>query len=104
MSTMVSARISDEMAIQGSDLLKKNGHTVTQLINAAYEYYLRSGKLPEHPLASDENPQRLLSSEDKKDLIDLLKASTADICMSSNVADDKFALLQAKEEKYAALA
>jgi antitoxin component of RelBE/YafQ-DinJ toxin-antitoxin module len=43
----VSARIPVEIHDQGNARLKRIGATPTQLINAAYSYVLKTGKLPE---------------------------------------------------------
>ncbi|MGN0059752.1 MAG: hypothetical protein ACI362_04590 [Coriobacteriales bacterium] len=49
MDSRVSARIPSETREQGDRALKKIGATTTQLINAAYEYLLSTGELPQAP-------------------------------------------------------
>lgn len=47
MDTMVSARVPVEIKSRADLVLKDLGATVTDLVNAAFEYVLRFGALPE---------------------------------------------------------
>lgn len=51
MAAMVSARVPETTRDQVLELLKANGSSPTELINAAFEYYLAEQKLPEAPRA-----------------------------------------------------
>ncbi|MDO4400017.1 MAG: hypothetical protein Q4D27_03590 [Coriobacteriia bacterium] len=58
MNAMVSARVPVEIKKQGDQKLKEIGSSVTELINAAYEYLIRYGKLPkETPQKPVDTPQ-----------------------------------------------
>ena len=46
MSTMVSARVEDEIAAQANDILAQLGSSPTQLVNAAYKYVIEKRALP----------------------------------------------------------
>ena len=73
MSTMVSARIEDELYTQATDIMKQMGITPTQLISSAYTYIVREGCLPgtaEHTPAS-----RALSDAQKQEIQEFFTAS-----------------------------
>ena len=46
MDSMVSARVPVEVKNQGDALLKSMGASVTELVNAAYDYLIANGELP----------------------------------------------------------
>jgi antitoxin component of RelBE/YafQ-DinJ toxin-antitoxin module len=46
MDDMVTARVPREIRQQGNMVLKRIGATPTQLVNEAYEYVIKHGKLP----------------------------------------------------------
>lgn len=73
MSTMVSARIEDELYTQATDIMKQMSVTPTQLISSAYAYIVREGCLPgttEHAPVS-----RALSDAQKQELQEFFTAS-----------------------------
>jgi addiction module RelB/DinJ family antitoxin len=73
MSTMVSARIEDELYTQATDIMKQMSVTPTQLISSAYTYIVREGCLPgtaEHTPAS-----RALSDAQKQEIQEFFTAS-----------------------------
>ena len=73
MSTMVSARIEDELYTQATDIMKQMGITPTQLISSAYTYIVKERRLPgaqEHALVSC-----ALSDAQKQELQEFFTAS-----------------------------
>lgn len=73
MDSIVTARIPVEVKNQVSEILEALGSNTTQLINAAFEYVLVTGKLPDaHEDASLESSSkrssRQLSEKDKEEL------------------------------------
>ena len=76
MDSIVTARVPVEVKNQVSDVLESLGSNTTQLINAAFEYVLMTGKLPDaHESASLESSakgsSRQLSEKDKEELASL---------------------------------
>ena len=68
MDSIVTARIPVEVKNQVSEVLESLGSNTTKLINAAFEYVLVTGKLPDaHEDASLES-SRQLSEKDKEEL------------------------------------
>ena len=65
--TIVTARVPIEIKEQGNAVLKKIGATPTELVNAAYQYVLSCGELPEAfpSLREVADRRRLLTSERK---------------------------------------
>ena len=73
MDSIVTARIPVEVKNQVSEILESLGSNTTQLINAAFEYVLVTGKLPdahEGTLleSSGKGSSRQLSEKDKEQL------------------------------------
>ena len=73
MDSIVTARVPVEVKNQVSEVLESLGLNTTKLINAAFEYVLVTGKLPDaHEGASLESSakgsSRQLSEKDKKEL------------------------------------
>ena len=76
MDSIVTARIPVEVKNQVSEVLESLGSNTTQLINAAFEYVLVTGKLPDaHEGAVSElsarGSSRQLSEKDKEELASL---------------------------------
>ena len=76
MDSIVTARIPVEVKNQVSEILESLGSNTTQLINAAFEYVLVTGKLPdahEGTLleSSGKGSSRQLSEKDKEQLASL---------------------------------
>ena len=76
MDSIVTARIPVEVKNQVSEVLESLGSNTTQLINAAFEYVLVTGKLPdahEGTLleSSGKGSSRQLSEKDKEQLASL---------------------------------
>ena len=76
MDSIVTARIPVEVKNQVSEVLESLGSNTTQLINAAFEYVLVTGKLPdareESSLeSSSKGVSRQLSEKDKEQLLAL---------------------------------
>lgn len=73
MDSIVTARIPVEVKNQVSEVLESLGSNTTKLINAAFEYVLVTGKLPDAHESSASDPSskgfsRQLSEKDKKQL------------------------------------
>ncbi len=73
MDSIVTARIPVEVKNQVSEVLESLGSNTTQLINAAFEYVLVTGKLPDaHESTTSESSakgsSRQLSEKDKEEL------------------------------------
>ena len=76
MDSIVTARIPVEVKNQVSEVLESLGSNTTQLINAAFEYVLVTGKLPDtHEGTTSElsarGSSRQLSEKDKEQLASL---------------------------------
>ena len=76
MDSIVTARIPVEVKNQVSEILESLGSNTTQLINAAFEYVLVTGRLPDaHEGTSLESSakgaSRQLSEKDKEQLASL---------------------------------
>ena len=76
MDSIVTARIPVEVKNQVSEILESLGSNTTKLINAAFEYVLVKGKLPDaHESTSLESSakgsSRQLSEKDKEELASL---------------------------------
>ena len=76
MDSIVTARVPVEVKNQVSEVLESLGSNTTQLINAAFEYVLVTGKLPdareESSLeSSSKGVSRQLSEKDKEELASL---------------------------------
>ena len=54
MDAMVTARVPVEVKERVGTMLREAGSTPTELVNAAYEYYLHNGTLPQ--VHEDEGP------------------------------------------------
>lgn len=109
MNVMVSARVPVELRDQVARRLRSNGGTPTQLINAAFEEYARTGLLPGQP-KTPETPEekrgRKLSPQQRGELLESIRRSTLDIPQSHipEGLDDKDVLAEGKREDYEALA
>ena len=76
MDSIVTARIPVEVKNQVSEVLESLGSNTTQLINAAFEYVLVTGKLPDAREgtaleSSAKRSSRQLSEKDKEQLASL---------------------------------
>ena len=76
MDSIVTARIPVEVKNQVSEVLESLGSNTTQLINAAFEYVLVTGKLPDAREGaaleySAKGSSRQLSEKDKEQLASL---------------------------------
>ena len=76
MDSIVTARIPVEVKNQVSEVLESLGSNTTQLINAAFEYVLVTGKLPDAREgtaleSSSKESSRQLSEKDKEELASL---------------------------------
>lgn len=56
MDGMVTARVPAEVRERVNGMLREAGSSPTELVNAAYEYYLRCGELPD---AGEDEPEEL---------------------------------------------
>ena len=67
--SIVTARVPKEIREQGDSALKRIGSTVTELVNSAFEYVIRTGELPtsQEPFNPDEKIVRRFSSMAEKE-------------------------------------
>lgn len=103
MSKMVSARIPDAVYEQVNNQLKKLGATTTDLVNSAFEFVLQEHALPIPQKQKAAKHERRLTEEQAASLRDFFDNCCLNIEISSDIADDKKALRQAKIDKYEAL-
>ena len=77
-NSIVSARIPKEIRNQGDAALKRIDSTVTELVNSAFEYVIKTGSLPtiSENIASGKKIKRKLSSHQKSQFHDFLKATS----------------------------
>lgn len=76
MDSIVTARVPSEIKEQGNDVLRSIGATPTQLVNAAYEYVLACGKLPQPSLSNPDAASRTLALEQQERLRAFVAEST----------------------------
>lgn len=80
MSVMVSARIPADLRDQANARLKERGLTPTQLINAAYEGFVREGELPyAHTPVGGQHVPRTVTPEMARRLRANVEASTVSV-------------------------
>lgn len=74
MSTMVTARIPDELYEQGKERLAALGATPSQLMRAAWDYVVQQGEIPtaQKPVS---NTRRVLTEEQRRDFGAKLRAT-----------------------------
>jgi antitoxin component of RelBE/YafQ-DinJ toxin-antitoxin module len=95
MEDMVTARVPREIRRQGNMVLQRIGATPTQLVNNAYEYVIRHGKLPRASEREKERAQTI-TPEEREALRDFLVATQLSI-------PQEWASLSAKEIRAARL-
>lgn len=99
-NSVISARIPKEIRDQGDVALKRIDSTVTELVNSAFEYVIKTGSLPAVPKSSGtpgEKIKRTFSPEQKTEFTDYLKATSAPLSST-------YASLSAKQIKEMRLA
>ena len=79
MSKKISARVSDELYEQVDGVLAAKGSNVTQLVNAAYEYVLRTGELPDADGKREAGRGRAPSEQQLQTLRRRLEATTCPV-------------------------
>lgn len=95
MDVIVTARVPVEIKEQANDILKKIGANPTQLINAAYEYVLSQGELPQaHP--QKVKKKQGLSQDEKEQLIKSIEATSFSI-PESHWSEDTYKDLIARD-------
>lgn len=103
MDPMVSARVPEELRNQVNGKLRSNGSSPTELINAAYTYYLDYGQLP-----NEQHTQlpgkRTYSKQQFEELRSSFQRSTYAVPASyfANESDDEI-LARVLKEQYEAL-
>lgn len=79
MDAMVTARVPVEVKEQVNALLREAGSSPTELVNAAYDYYLHCGELPQ--VFCDTAPVRITLTSDQVDqLRERLSRCTCAVC------------------------
>lgn len=104
MSKMVSARIPDATFEQASMQLESIDASMTDLINAAFEYLLQEHRLPLTERTSSGSTVRKMSKAQAAEFKSMLDACTMKMDIPSDVAFDKQIILEAKQAKHEALA
>lgn len=102
MDAIVTARVPVEIKEQGNALLRAMGATPTQLVNAAYEFLLKEGKLPQAQQKPSARKRKLTTAQRQR-VVDSLQA----MYIGSPAADaGSFAeqLAAARDERYAHIA
>ena len=96
----VSARVPRELRNQGDAALKRINSTVSELVNSAFEYVIKTGQLPteqKQPNPEEKTVRRFDSAEQKEQFLKQLKASSLPI-------SPEYASLTAQEIKAMRLA
>lgn len=112
MNVMVSARVPVELRDQVARRLKESGASTTQLINAAYADYARTGVFPgkQRDTVSIGGGRRALNAKQRQALARSIDESTITISIGRGVnapatpEDDARTLAQGKLDDYEALA
>lgn len=65
MDAMVTARVPAEVKEQVNALLRAAGSSPTELVNAAYSYFLQCGQLPR--VGPELGPERIVLTADQED-------------------------------------
>lgn len=104
--SIVTARVPTEIRDQGNEILKKIGSTPTELVNAAYEYVLKNGKLPSTSPSLEElkGKHRVLSPEQKEMLRERMRKVRLIAPDNGGDKTDKELLAEARDERYARFA
>lgn len=75
MYAMVTARVPSEIRDQVNAQLRSMGSSATELVNAAYDYVLRTGQLPD-PAAEEASPHITLTDAQINELRFRLRHAT----------------------------
>lgn len=102
MSRMISARVPNALFDQGAVELERLGCTVSELVNAAYEYLLTEHRLPSAKRSQD--CERKLTSEQKTYLADYFRTCSLPINIPSDPSYDKKVTHDERTKRYEALA
>lgn len=102
MDAMVTARVPIEIREQGNSILKSIGSSPTELVNAAYDYVLKTGELPlaGNPPCPD-TAARILSEAQRSELLSSLKEMT--LPMPDANRSFRELLAEARDDRYAHL-
>ncbi|MEG2850468.1 MAG: hypothetical protein RR866_02085 [Raoultibacter sp.] len=99
MDAMVTARVPVEKKEKVDALLREAGATATQLVNAAYDYYLDRKSMPCTQTAQQPTQQ------DLADLRDFIEATSFEVCWDEETDFSyKDSVAQSAREKYESLA
>ena len=104
MDAVVTARVPVEIKEQGNTLLRNMGSSPTELINEAYRYVLKHGKLPSSRdgAAPSEPTARRLTPKQRANLRASLAAMTLPIPHDDGRSFESM-LADARDERYAYL-
>ena len=72
MDAIVTARVPVEIKEQGARILKGLGATQSQLVNAAYDYLIATGELPNVKAAADDYG-RMLTAAENAELVESIR-------------------------------
>ncbi|WP_251158695.1 hypothetical protein [Caniella muris] len=103
----ISARVPDEVRRQGLSRLRAQGATVSDLVNAAFDYLIQTGELPGRPskVQGRRGPlgARALSPAQADELRRSLEATTFPDAVPADGGNYKAALAEGRRRDYEAL-
>lgn len=100
----ISARVPREIRDQGDAALKRIDSTVTDLVNAAFEYVIKTGKLPdarEHLLLEKKGSQKL-TQQQKAEFTAFMQATSFAVAPEFETMSAKEIKQMRLKEKYGA--
>lgn len=101
--SVISARIPKEIRDQGDAALKRLDSTVTELVNSAFEYVIKTGSLPTAPKSSgipEKKIKRVFSPEQKTQFAYYLKATSVPLSATYDSLNAKQIKEMRLAEKY----
>lgn len=106
MDAMVSARVPVEIKKRGDSKLREIGSSATELVNAAYDYVIKCGRLPgvEEGRGGGEPQVKVLSGEEARSFMSAWNKRGIIEARGYDGSNFKDALDQAKGEYYARFA
>ena len=106
MDAMVSARVPVEIKKRGDSKLREIGSSATELVNAAYDYVIKCGKLPgvEERRGGGELQMKVLSGEEARSFMSAWNKQGVIEARGYDSSNFKDALDQARDDYHARFA
>ena len=103
MDAMVTARVPVEIKEQGNAILREIGSSPSKLVNAAYDYLLKTHSVPEVKVGSAAfcGKKRTLTEEQKAELKERMRKMTLKPSADWDDRPFKELLAEARDERYA---